>query len=201
MERSEAFAAAFDDIGPGVKSEYVDATVTDMARRALAQCDNDVVRSGDLLAKWLEQDAERFATLRDALVRRYAGRKILDARTDLARQRWRKDSRGKKGSGLTPEQVVATIDDGDARRKMIQLAAGNAGALLKFILPIGMALGDATADQVREGASVFLKAATTADVKGRWLAAIAAKMPPKKTVAQCFDETALKAIREKVIND
>lgn len=87
-------------------------------------------------------------------------------------------------------------DPAPANKRAMHLAQVTSSAFLDFRLPGGRRLGQATAEQVREGAAFYIGRADDAYRKGTWLARIAKALPEGKTVAEQFADADLAQMLE-----
>lgn len=73
--------------------------------------------------------------------------------------------------------------------------------LLDFPLPGGKRLGDANSNEVREGAQFYLRSASDASHKYRWLMAVAERVGRANSVQTKLNEAACDALWEATKND
>jgi len=152
--------------------------VSEAARRAM-----DGAASYREGAQVLLDMAERDPTLMSAIIDPWKLRAAEEA-VGLAMKTFRRRTWESTQRQIDPNRVAALIQ---SNREM----------LMDFPLPGGLALRDATKDDVTAAALFYSTQATNMGHKARWLDLIAKKVPKGKTVADALDNDALATLQEK----
>lgn len=91
-------------------------------------------------------------------------------------------------------------DPGGKGNRVNALAAGNEEMLMRFPLPGGKLLGDATHEELLDASEMYAKQAADMDLKARWLGMIAERVPEGKCAREVLNERQLQKMREEAAN-
>lgn len=167
-------------VAVAVDSQPEPETLASVAREYLHDAGGDTAAASARLIKRIEKDAEfRTSVVAEA---------IADA-AEIAVGTAMRHHRSAVWNGIVPK----------AKTSVVALANGITNALLDFPLKGGVRLRDATREQVLEQSHLYRTSAADMSAKHRFLAAVAKRVAPGKTVGDSLTEEQVRAMHERAV--